>query len=75
MVYTWHVRAIHRETAPFVKKGELEVRDRSKLERVEVRRTNAWNDDGGSGDYVLECELADLPPARSEKAADRRRNG
>jgi hypothetical protein len=41
MVYTWDIQAIRRETAPFVRSGNLWVRDQTKLARIEVQKTDA----------------------------------
>jgi hypothetical protein len=69
MVYTWNVRSIGRETAPFVLHGKVWVRDESRRSRVDVPATNAWTDDGGNGDYVLRCELLSVPPKRTSASA------
>lgn len=69
MVYTWDVQAIRRETAPYVLHGNIWVRDQAKLGRIEVPKTDAWNDDGGHGDYLFDCRLVSVPPKRSSITA------
>jgi hypothetical protein len=69
MVYTWNVRSIGRETAPFVPHGKTWLRDESRRSRVDIPATNAWTDDDGHGDYVLRCELLPLPPKRTSASA------
>jgi hypothetical protein len=69
MVYTWTIRSIGRETAPFVRHGNVWVRDESLRSRVDVPATNAWTDDDGHGDYVLRCELLPVPPQRTSASA------
>lgn len=65
MVYTRNIRSIGRETAPFVRHGNVWVRDERLRGRVDVPATNAWTDDDGHGDYVLRCELLPVPPQRT----------
>lgn len=69
MVYTWDVQAIRRETAPYVLNRNVWVRDQTKLGRIEVPETDAWNDDGGHGDYLFDCDLVPVPPKRSSVTA------
>ncbi len=72
MIYTWCIHRILIETAPFVESTEgnarggpkVYVRDPLKRGRREIAATNAWNDDDGHADYVLVCELLDIPPKR-----------
>jgi hypothetical protein len=45
------------------------VRGPDRLHRIETSRTDAWRDDNGNGDYVLECELVPLPPKRTSITA------
>jgi len=63
LIYDWKIVEIEMETAPFVEStehpgGKVLVRDHSKRTRVPVARTDAWKDDGGNGDYVLQCTRA-----------------
>lgn len=69
MVYTWDVRAIRRETAPYVLNGNLLVRDETRLAWIDVRRTDAWNDDAGLADYLFDCDLVSIPPKRHSVTA------
>lgn len=70
MVYTWTIRSIRQETAPFELSGAMPVRDEFKRHWIELVRTNAWVDDGGHGEYVLECDLEEVPPARFSATAN-----
>lgn len=68
LTYTWQVRAIMRETTPWVEakdpQGRLyRTRDGARESFVPVSETRAWDDDGGHGHYVLGCELL-LGPQR-----------
>jgi hypothetical protein len=69
MVYTWNVRSIGRETAPFVPRGNGWVRDERMRGRADVPTTNAWTDADGHADYVLRCELLPVPPKRTSASA------
>jgi hypothetical protein len=60
----WIVRRILLETTPWVESKDSKGRrllTRAELDPsfVDVRQTDAWNDDHGHGHYVLECELQD----------------
>lgn len=60
LIYDWKIERIEIETAPFVKSfepgiGVVNVRDASKRRRIPIEKTDAWNDDGGHGDYLLTC--------------------
>jgi hypothetical protein len=69
LVYTWDVRGIRRETAPHVRRNDVWVRDESKRARIQVPRSNAWEDDGGNGDYLLDCDLPAAPAKRDSSTA------
>jgi hypothetical protein len=69
MVYTWNIRSIGRQTAPFMLHGNAWVRDESRRGRVDVPATNAWIDDDGHSDYALRCELLSVPPKRTSASA------
>lgn len=69
MVYTWDVQEIRRETAPFVLNGNVWVRDQTRLGRIDISKTDAWNDDSGEGDYLLDCDLVAVPPKRNSFTA------
>ena len=65
LIYTWRVREVLMQVAPFVEAGpRLRVRDESKLGWKTIERTNAWADDEGHAEYLLHCELVDVPPVR-----------
>jgi hypothetical protein len=61
--YDWHIRNIWLETTPWLttkdEKGTtIRSRDESARSFVEVAQTDAWNDDDGHAEYVLECEMS-----------------
>jgi hypothetical protein len=71
LVYSWKILSILRQTAPFIETmpeaGPLigrtvQVRDPQRLGYEELLKTDAWNDDGGSAEYILRCELLPIPP-------------
>jgi hypothetical protein len=67
LIYSWHINKISIETAPFIETVDargtrMMVRDETKSGFQEIEQTDAWNDDNGHGDYVLECTLMDVPP-------------
>lgn len=69
LIYEWQIEGIQMETAPFVDSFEasgrkIRIRDQTKLRRVPVTRTDAWKDDGGLGDYLLECQLVSAKASR-----------
>lgn len=62
----WLVRHILLETTPWTEATDALgqttcARDASRESFVEVSATDAWNHDGGSGHYVLDCELRPDP--------------
>jgi hypothetical protein len=70
LVYEWRIEEVAIETAPFVESADpagqkVLVRDQSKLRRVPIARTDAWNDDHGNADYLLTCRRTDAAPTRS----------
>ena len=69
LIYTWDIREIWRETAPFIQRGNVFVRDETKLARITIPRTDAWRDDDGNGDYVFVCELVETSRKRSSTTA------
>lgn len=69
LIYTWDVREIWRETAPFVQSGNVHVRDESRRARVSVPRTDAWHDDSGNGDYLFVCDLVAAARKRTSATA------
>lgn len=63
---SWRVRRILLETTPWLHTVDsmdrkVTVRDTSRESFAEVSRTDAWNDDGGNGHYILECEQTQEP--------------
>jgi hypothetical protein len=57
----WFIRRILLETTPWLETVDetgrtLRTRDESKTGYKEVDATDAWQDDGGHGHYLLECE-------------------
>jgi hypothetical protein len=59
---SWTLRSIAIETTPWEETamptgGKLRTRREGDRSFVLVPRTDAWEDDGGSAHYVLECEL------------------
>lgn len=72
MIYTWHINKIGIETAPFLETVDargtrIMVRDETKSAFREVQQTDAWKDDDGHGEYVLECALMDVAPKRERR--------
>jgi hypothetical protein len=69
LVYTWRLERIGLQTAPLVETAPRHFeRDRSRWGWKEIPRTDAWNDDGGTAVYQLECTLLPVEPKRkSEK--------
>lgn len=69
MIYTWDVREIWRETAPFIESDHGRLRDEAKSARISLPRTDAWRDDEGNGDYVFVCDMVAVPPKRGSATA------
>jgi hypothetical protein len=73
LVYSWKIISILRQTAPLVETEsdgrKIRIRDPQRLNYEEIRRTDAWNDDGGYAEYVLRCDLLPIPPERTSKTA------
>jgi len=73
LVYSWKILSILRQTAPFidtvVEGQKIRVRDQQRLAYEEILKTDAWNDDGGHGEYLLRCELLPIPPKRESATA------
>jgi len=72
-VYSWKILSILRQTAPFIETvaggRKIRVRDQQRLGYEEILKTDAWNDDGGSAEYLLRCELLPIPPKRESATA------
>lgn len=74
LIYSWRILSILRQTAPWLEKkkdsgGSIRVRDQTKLQYVEINKTDAWSDDDGHGEYVLRCELLPVAPKRTSATA------
>lgn len=72
LIYSWRINKIGVETAPFIETVDtqgtrLMVRDQSKSAFQEIQQTDAWNDDEGHGEYVLDCTLMDIPAKRERR--------
>ncbi len=73
LIYTWQINRILRQTAPFIElRPRHFARDPAKLGWEPVSQTNAWADDGGRAEYVLECSLLPWPRAVRENPRSRR---
>jgi hypothetical protein len=44
--------------------GEFRCHQRAEFE---IEQTDAWKDDSGHGEYVVECTLMDVPPKRERR--------
>ena len=58
LVYSWRINSIAQQTVPFIEIREppgqtFLVRDERKLGYKAIQKTDAWNDDDGHGEYVL----------------------
>jgi hypothetical protein len=70
LVYSWKVERIRRQTAPFVEVAPRHFqRDASKWGYADVEATDAWEDDGGHAEYLLDCRKLDVAPKRSSATA------
>ena len=66
LIYSWRIDSIRRQTAPFVEIAPRTfARDTTKWGFVDAERTDAWQDDNGRADYLLDCRRRDTPPRRS----------
>jgi hypothetical protein len=59
--YEWRIHRILRNATPLMNQKDAwgrvtQIRDLARESFVEVAATDAWNDDEGQADYVLECE-------------------
>jgi len=59
--YEWRIKAIFLETTPWLSRKDefgrtIRLRDEQHQSFVEVAETNAWSDNEGDGQYVLECD-------------------
>ena len=65
MVYSWNIDRIQIETAPYIesfhpKKGKSLIRDPDLRGWKDICSTNAWTDDDGHAEYLLDVSLVDL---------------
>ncbi len=60
ITYKWRLRSIKLETTPWLQKDKVRVRDFTKTLLQNIKKTDAWHDDGGHGHYILECECLGL---------------
>jgi len=67
LIYTWDLDRIQRETAPYVLDAaqRMYVRDEIRRGSAEIDATDAWNDDDGHAEYLLECSRVDAAPRRT----------
>jgi hypothetical protein len=59
-IYSWRVERIRLATTPWVEVAPGSVgrrRDETKIGYVDVEATDAWIDDDGSANYLLDCRL------------------
>jgi hypothetical protein len=72
LIYSWIINSISQQTPPFIgdpwPPGQTALAaDPKKPSFKGITKTDAWKDDEGNAEYVLNCSCADLPP-RFEKA-------
>jgi hypothetical protein len=65
LIADWRIDRIHLETALFIERGKLRMRDESMRTYRDITETDGWNDDGGHREYVLTCTRLDRPLRRS----------
>ncbi|HOI53830.1 MAG TPA: hypothetical protein PLP01_01140 [Phycisphaerae bacterium] len=74
LIYSWTIERILLQTAPFVEAttpgiGNVLVRDESKRGYRNIDKTDAWHDDGGNAEYLLECCHRDIAPKKTSRTA------
>jgi hypothetical protein len=67
LIYSWKINSIRQQTTPFIESREpsgqkLRVRDETKLGYKKLEKTDAWKDDDGHGEYILNCIRFDIAP-------------
>ena len=67
LIYSWKINSIRQQTAPFIETRnpsgqKLLVRDEAKLGYKKLEKTDAWKDDDGHGEYILNCIRFDVAP-------------
>lgn len=65
LIYDWRIERIDIQTAPFINRNGVLIRDPERLGWREVRRTDAWGDNGGHAEYLLHCERLGDEPRRT----------
>lgn len=78
LIYSWRISSILRQTAPFIEVvadsgpyagRKMVIRDPSKLGYQEIAKTDAWQDDGGTAEYILCCDLLPIAAKRVSATA------
>ena len=69
LIYQWEIIGIKIETSPWIEKidengTKFKERDEFKMQKRPIYKTDAWKDDDGSADYILECLLMENNPKR-----------
>lgn len=69
MIYSWQIERIRLQTAPFIESvqkgvGKVLVRDSAKLGWKDLQSTEAWTDDDGNAEYLLDIRLLDAKPRK-----------
>jgi hypothetical protein len=63
LIFDWSVDAIEIQTAPFIEKAPgLMARDPARRAWKPIARTDAWHDDNGNAEYLLQCSLKGRTP-------------
>jgi hypothetical protein len=67
LIYSWKINSIRQQTAPFIETRNASgqkvfVRDETKLGYKKLEKTDAWKDDDGHGEYILNCIRFDVAP-------------
>jgi hypothetical protein len=75
LIYTWRINKILIQTAPYIEQiyegpgfmneKKIKTRDPLKLGYREIAMTDAWRDDAGSAEYILNCENLQCDPKRT----------
>jgi len=65
LIFDWRIVRIEMQTAPFIERDGMQVRDPDKIGWREIDRTNAWSDDNGSAEYILHCTCLNDKPRRT----------
>jgi hypothetical protein len=64
LIYDWRIHKIEMDIAPWIQISERgRTRDPDRPGWREIEKTDAWHD-GPSAEYILHCELLDIPPRR-----------